>query len=86
MADFVPNENQQAMLEYLFETSEATALDITEKFPMRADHGEIEKQNYHDYVELWFHGLIGSRHKEWITNEGVVATSMRALRNPTNVN
>lgn len=85
MSDFVPNENQQNMLMHLLDTSEGTPKDITETFPMRSNGDAQERQNYIDYLELWTEGLIVSRHAEWITNNGIIAASNRALRSPTDV-
>jgi len=85
MSDFVPNENQQKMLTHLLDTSEGQPKDITQEFPMRSNGDTQERQNYIDYLELWTEGLIVSRHAEWITNNGIVAVSNRALRSPINV-
>ena len=86
MADFVPNDIQQAMLEFLFETTEGQPKDIVTQFPMGSREVEVERNNYAAYLELVTKGMIKSeKNGEWITTAGILATSTRALENPTHV-
>ncbi len=86
MADFLPNDIQQAMLEFLFETTESQPKNIVTVFPMGSREVEAERDNYAAYLELVTKGMIKSeRHGEWITDAGILATSTNALENPTHV-
>lgn len=86
MADFIPNETQQKMLEHLFDTTKDTPKKIAEEFPMASREITQEAANYRDYLELVRLGLIWSdRNGEYITNDGILATSARALAEPTYV-